>query len=106
MSLCQPVREFLREWINWADAGAGWHDVFNRETGLCDQYDGWLDTTGYDWEVYGRELPRLFVQDGLNRTYPFGERAYYEDYANSTHHLNTMRLGWVRRKLAEDAADA
>lgn len=89
--LLPETRQFLREWLVWAEAGAGEHRYFKRFIGLCtpaERYDGDNGTA-----VYG-DLLRAF---GFG--YPFGFNAYNQAWANDTQHLDPNRLAWVRANV-------
>lgn len=87
------LKQILREWLEWAENGAGEHDVFRRDLGLCSMIFNYDCThgTGFDYEM---------IDIFAHNSYPFGgERAYYEDKKNKTMHLNPERLVWVRKQL-------
>lgn len=105
------LKAFLREWLDWAEAGApdsAEHternpNRFDSRYGLCGNtcefeelsLDVHPDDTG-DLEV---ELSGLFEAQGLHRGYPFGQDAYDVDTERGTQHRNTNRLLWVRTQL-------
>ena len=71
------LRQFLADWLAWAEAGAPEHPAFQSNSGLL--WNGYLHG-GFDLMV---EAARL--DDG---TYPFGEDRF-----------SPARLAWVRHQL-------
>lgn len=93
--MTNQMREFLSDWLHWAESGAPAHPAFTRHNGLCDAA---YKTHGYAFDTV---LKRLFCEDGLDPVYPFGERDFWIDHEDATQHLNADRLAWVRSKLEE-----
>lgn len=93
------LQQFLREWLNWAEAGVPDHDVFLPNYGLCTNSDHW----GVTHHCHIRDELQNALADEFNGDdcYPFGGGPYlYErESIDETHHLNPTRLAWVRGKL-------
>jgi len=83
------LRQFLADWLAWAEAGAPEHPVFHRRGGLCvlaSRVSYYLNS----------ELEDVFDEI----FYPFGG---YEEYhrrrIDETQHENPARRAWVRQQL-------
>lgn len=85
------LKQFLAEWLAWAEADAPEHPVFTARFGLCYNLAQW---SGLDYEL-AFELAEIFNGD----SYPFGEYKYNLDCMNNTQHRNPARLAWVRKQL-------
>ena len=87
------LERFLRDWLDWADAGA---PTFNPHrfwagVGLCINCRRYFGGGMLTPEM--QELEALFDGD-----YPFGGPVEY--YSGGPHHTNPQRLAWVRAVLA------
>ena len=84
------LRQFLADWLAWAEAGAPKHPVFTRHWGLC----------GCAFHYGGHRL-RHEVRKALSFvSYPFGgENEFNIRIKDRTQHLNPARLAWVRQQL-------
>lgn len=87
----KAVLSYLREWLDWVEAGAVEGEPFTREYGLCSNapdaaYAGLKEMLGAD---FGRD------------EYPFGDDDYDLRFDEFTQHECPARLAWVRAKLAE-----
>lgn len=93
--MTEGLKQILREWLEWAENGAGEHDVFRRSFGLCSIlrcYDYFHGTSCAD------EL--IIIFDGV--PFPFGGMdEYFIEKAKETLHLNPGRLAWVRKQLGD-----
>lgn len=79
------LRQFLSDWLAWAEAGAPEHEVFVRFGGLC---------------VAAPDDTRDELYDLFNDPYPFGgSKDYWERAEHCTQHENPARLAWVRQQL-------
>lgn len=103
--MSESLKEFLSAWIQWVDAGAPNRNPFERNLGLCVNFEYYLEEIGVtegdaDGEVYG--LTDVFGADRLNRAYPFGGgELFYEESGADAMHLNEQRIAWVRSKVAQ-----
>lgn len=91
--LLPETRKFLREWLEWSEAGAPEHRAFMRHNGLCVTariYDSFTGTKVKD------DLRKAFK--GLFK-YPFGKEEYAERLEAHTQHLDPNRLAWVRANI-------
>lgn len=80
----ERIRQFAKEWYEWATSGADPHPVFNRYTGLCNSYANWK----------GR-----YESLGFSRRYPFGGGFLYgQESGRHIIHLNPQRLAWAKKK--------
>jgi hypothetical protein len=94
------LKQFLAEWLVWAETGAWRHTILDPSVGLCSNLSQWciahniLGTAR--WGVMA-----LFktVLPGRDKMYPFGKVAYARDLKNRTQHTNKKRLAWVREML-------
>jgi hypothetical protein len=102
--------DFLRSWINWVDAGAPDNGLYSRNQALCLAKFSFGDQDGIEEvdsdRIIGKDLKRMFKEDGLHWNYPFYDMkdandssGYRKDESNMTMHLNERRLAWVRSKL-------
>jgi hypothetical protein len=84
------LRQFLADWLAWAEAGAPEHPVFVRGRGLC----------GCAFN-YGGYMLRHEVRKALDFvTYPFGGgNEFHIRMEDRTQHENPARLAWVRHQL-------
>lgn len=98
------LKQFLTEWLQWADAGGKRHknSAFSPFTGLCycaSQWGGpWLE------EELQSILWKEFPDSGIHpaSSCPFGGvETYDRDVARHTMHLNPLRVNWVRSKVNE-----
>ena len=91
----KAVLSYLREWLDWVEAGAVEGEPFSRRAGLCPQAP----------VVVRDELFSLrnadFGNDADDWVYPFGSSDYLHRAATRTQHECPARLAWVRAKLAE-----
>lgn len=101
--LSLDLRQFLTEWYEWATTEPV-EDKFPlvREAGLCSGLWKWCGKNGLGNQtcrVLSREMKLLFVKDGLDITYPFGEGSFsWRMYARSQHE-DPARLAWVKSIL-------
>lgn len=92
VNLKPETRQFLREWLEWAENGAPEHPVFDCRLGLCTsaaEYDVWNNTNTYD------DLRAAFRGEDC----PFGEDEYLDRCEARTQHLDPNRLAWVRANI-------
>jgi hypothetical protein len=105
---------FLCEWLEWArsynEHDDDEHHSFNPYTGLCCclenylEYHGHFPTlfdsdSGYVYRNTMRVLWKMFGEDGLCTTFPFGQGAYDKDARNGTQHMNKERILWVEKTI-------
>lgn len=88
------LRQFLADWLAWAEAGAPEHPVFRRDYGLCGSLQKYAGL--YEGRRLEDELLRLF-----NFTvFPFGSsQEFHQQTRDGTQHENPARLAWVRQQL-------
>lgn len=92
------LKQFLTEWLAWAEAGAPEHGKFSNY-GLCNNSQNYLFSVG-------QELTSVLSADfSDNYDWPFNENLgeYLREVRRSKVHLNPARLAWVRAKLGEAA---
>lgn len=101
--------KYLTQYMAWVDDGAD-PDVFNPAHGLCDNLHYRLhalvemrmctiEETGMV-ETELSELLALTIADSIDEEFPFGGYdVYMRDSESRTHHLNPLRLEWIRRML-------
>lgn len=87
------LKQFLSDWLAWAEGGAPEGEPFNRAFGLCRSSRHYGVT---------EELTALFRAQGLNDAIPFGPD-YWDRSWPGTQHLCPKRLAWVRKQLAREA---
>lgn len=84
------LRQFLSDWLAWAEAGAPEHPVFTRFWGLC------FCAHKYGGVPLGIEIE---IMSGPKR-FPFGgPKDFQRRMDEGTQHLNPARLAWVRQQL-------
>ncbi|HEX8894418.1 MAG TPA: hypothetical protein VF783_13900 [Terriglobales bacterium] len=96
------LKAFLRDWIDWVDAGATDHPAFDRHRGLCTTLSRWMHQRGMPYPETSDlrlELKWAFSVDGLDTSYPFGEERYNEFRDRDEQHLDSRRIAWVRSKV-------
>lgn len=98
--MSEQMKQFLTEWLAWAEADAPVHPVFKAHRGLCSNLYQWScdnpDISVSKFAYLGCELTELFNSE----VYPFGKDDYMRDYKSRTQHRNGKRLAWVREQLA------
>ena len=104
--------DFLLSWYTWANGTPNDLVKYATSCGLCNAvYDYsthgivYEDKRGVSYELH-QELKRLFAEDGLSVTYPFGSSNYTEAQRNRTQHKDAARLAWVKSKIDEYEAEA
>jgi hypothetical protein len=88
---------FLKGWLAWVEAGAGEHDFYYKDCGLC------VSAREYDL-VHDTDLEAGLQGYFAGEKYPFnsGMRMNYaEEITSERCHLNPRRLAWVKAKIAE-----
>jgi hypothetical protein len=102
------LREFLSEWLAWAESGGLERQPFTRFSGLCLNFWEWLEDRDASFkEITGEmsALEGLFISEGLDHITPFGASVKYSDEGDrASMHLNPQRLAWVRSKVAQHEA--
>ena len=105
--MSERLREFLVDYLDWVEAGAGASDVFDRFAGLCSNFRWHMSVMHVpecEKSAEVDELKSIFSCEGLDEDYPFGGQDQYLYEANAkTAHLNEGRLAWVRSKVAQFA---
>jgi len=99
------LKQYLVEWLEWAEADAPNHDLFTRRVGLCSNLVFW--SASLDGEIryaLEKELDRMFAVDGLDVCHPFGFDEYVGARRLENQHLDPKRLSWVRSKVAQHEA--
>ena len=93
------LRQFLTEWLQWAEDGAPEHPSFDAKFGLCHnaEYFGALTSSRLSIDLED-EIFHLLGGRGSS-PYPFGVEEYHQARIRSTQHLNPKRLTWVREQL-------
>jgi len=92
LTLLDPVTyTFLKEWIEWVEAGIPKHDWFMPAVGLC--------SNSFDPNA----LREILVKDfGDDFEFPFGGASVYSrESEHKITHTNPLRLAWVRQKISE-----
>ena len=88
------LTKFYRDYLDWVDRGAPWDAPFDPSCGLCTNC-----SNHYEESVY-EEMVQQFIDAGLHKTWPFGERAYEYYSDKDTMHLDERRIAWVRSHLS------
>lgn len=89
--------KYLQSWLTWAETGAPHGDPYRRTSGLCGNayfYEG-----GVHYQEINLNLKQLWLHEGLDLTYPFGEKSYDWAVMRGTSHLDQARLAWIRKHL-------
>ena len=100
----QILREFLTEWLKWAETEAPVHiPPFNPRLGLCASYAVWMHTKKFSEHNMRRlfvELSNMLKSQFENFAYPFGgKERFYKDESHGVMHMNHMRLAWTRQTI-------
>lgn len=103
--LSKDLRQFLTEWYEWATTEPV-EDKFplERGAGLCANLWQWCGKNGLgnqSYRVLNREMKLLFVKDGLDITYPFGENSFNWCMCTGSQHKDPNRLAWVKSILTQ-----
>lgn len=100
------LKQYLTDYLNWAEADAPPHDAFSPFHPLCGNARFWVRkenriTLGgeIDTEQMVDELQYMFDSDGLDIWYPFGEEKYFFECHSASHHRNPVRIEWVRQTI-------
>ena len=99
--------DFYKEWKAWVDAGAPDGKFYRRDDSLCFAAVHYENAHGLKRHGIGSLLRRDLRRDfNGNDFMPFnGRYVGQEDYGKECRdhmcHLNTMRVGWVEKKIAE-----
>jgi hypothetical protein len=109
-TISKALRGFLQDWLQWVDDGAPepakdeklWN--YTRGHGLCYGLSKYFRRIGMPLVRADRvesELRALFKADGLDEDHPFNKTIddYYAAGDRGLHHLNLLRVNWVRQKL-------
>lgn len=99
--------EYLSSWYTWATGTPNDLVKYSQSCGLCNGcYDYsqhgiiYEDKIGCAHELQ-QELKRLFAEDGLSTTYPFGSSSYIRAQRERAQHKDAARLAWVKSKIDE-----
>lgn len=105
MTQSELLTEFYNAYNDWLLAGAPSSPWFSRFQGLC----GNLVRVAAKLEHHHHqhhhvdaqyEMLTQFKEAGLDKAYPFGGPAVYDNEAeNDTAHLNQARIDWVKAHL-------
>lgn len=110
--MSEYLKDFLQSYLDWVILGAPETEMdnqnnFNRAYGLCDNLNDYLWnvqetkeclTRREIWELRD-DFEELFIEDGLNSSYPFGEDDFHIESELRTHHMNPNRINWIRKQL-------
>ena len=89
------LRQFLTDWLAWAEAGAPPLQPFSRRSGLCSATH--MASGG---SALQQELQALLLRYFGPTDFPFGgEARYHRDASFGTQHENMLRVQWVRAVL-------
>lgn len=96
MKQSKELTAFYKAWLEWAENGAV-SAGFESCWGLCANLEYYLYVNdNYQGNAYD-EMINQFSDAGLDRCYPFGGEAKYDiKLHNSSMHLCTMRIQWVK----------
>lgn len=101
----RSILVFLKKWRDYSDLCVNAHKAgeelpidynFRPWRGLCACAEKDPATDNYRFKA---ELRRLFIEDGLNPTYPFGQRSFYARWDNNTQVLQHKRRRWVKNTI-------
>lgn len=101
--------QFYVAYAAWLDADTPACGPFTRDNGLCDNLGSYIDKLDEwteDWDDVPAEMIKSFMNEGLDRLYPFncGSSVEYADECNHhTVHLNPQRIAWVRKQIEKGA---
>lgn len=100
------MKKFLSEWLRWSDSKVnnepykGYH--FSATVGLCTNAEEYeehvLDGEDGEQSLYV-ELQEMFVADGIDGAYPFGELDYDSRACQGSMWACRSRRKWVASKL-------
>ena len=101
--------KYLTQYMAWVEDGAD-PEVFNPSHGLCDNLRYWCNAltemhiiTIYQHDKVESELDELLaltIADSIDEDFPFGGYdVYMRDSESRAHHLNPLRLEWIRCML-------
>jgi hypothetical protein len=99
------IKMFLVDWLTWAESGAE-HEILCGGVGLCANLDSWMDdklvyqSNRKIFDAVSLTLEEMLEEDFGDSVYPFGEKAYGEDYWAYTQHKNKDRLAWVEKQIS------
>lgn len=121
MKPSQLMLQFLRAWLDWAESGGSDDNGlgFGNDTGLCCNSiryihalrskatkAGLFDAAAFQVhaDTLERELRSHFKWQRLDPAYPFNQGdawRYENERHHRRHHLNHLRLQWVRDMLED-----
>ena len=101
----RDVLAFLKKWLDYSDLCVNVHKEgkalpinynFRPWCGLCACADKDPATDNYRFKA---ALKSLFMEDGLDSTYPFGQRSFGIRWDNNTQVLQRKRRRWVKATI-------
>lgn len=96
----KALQDFYKDWLIWASEGGKVIPPFGRNDGLCVAITQWahhqdlMVSMAYDMKSY---LKDDFINDGLDRLYPFGEEDFDQRWMDGTMHKCPKRFDFVYR---------
>ena len=104
--MSEELREFLREWLSWAEAGAPKDERFCGG-GLCPNAVSWARAKNDKEIVALKELSDLLEAE-FPTSYALPFDGTLSNYVNSDCTKNPRRLAWVKEKLrtSQETSDA
>lgn len=98
----QDLREFLKAWLEWVEAGAPHNGKFVRSEGLCYSVRHWAELKNFPYERRAELYTSLSQALPACGCYPFGGNWRYDREAvGGLMHTNELRLDWVRSQLCQ-----
>lgn len=98
--------EFLKEYMEWVDAGGPDQEVFTQDHGLCSNLILWASRYGIMGWTIRLELKRALSRLKYGKTgFPFNDgirENYFKlgEFSDTLpHHKNPKRIAWVKRTI-------
>lgn len=98
----EDLRQFLKAWLEWAEAGGKIAWPFYRSVGLCVAAHNWAVFSDFSDERRRALYSSLTLALPIWNLHPFGGADLYcREAEEELMHLNDLRLAWVRRQLCQ-----
>jgi len=92
------LHQFLKDWLEWLDAGAPDLHPFARSSGLCLNAVrvGGIGVRDHLGTSLRHDFPEKF-----SMPFSVGWEAFWDECLNRRCHANPFRVNWARQKVAE-----
>lgn len=99
MSINPELRQFYKEWYQWATTGAKQHPTFNRSQGLCNALLEWCGRDVSRYIDLSPDQKYMFLYEHGSKVHPFNDSlpGYHVERQTNSMHRNKLRLAFAKK---------